>query len=289
MPFQSTTNPDDLRPDPAVRIFFVGLMIIKPDDQSRSCEVFVHRSAPDHHLTIETRRKRPGRPDEIMMRHIGPLSFVSNADGSISDHGFIIEKLTGGSNDVKKYVGPETAEGLSLERAINLQAAPFHAGANLKVDLLGARPSISVNGAVFYTADLTREELDIKLKRGGAEVGPLEPFASLIGANIYLDGDEDEVVLTWLQQGRLQGLTMKREAGVSYEVYIANDPLYENDTIEENRPLHDEFKEYYKILAVDEADAVPTSDQFRLDVTPPPAGTPRGSTRAPCMSVLLDR
>ena len=72
MPF---TPEHSLRPDPTVRVFFSGLLIIDPADDARHCEVFVNHSAPKHHLTIEVRRKRPRRPDELMMRPVGPLAF----------------------------------------------------------------------------------------------------------------------------------------------------------------------------------------------------------------------
>lgn len=280
MPF---TPVEQLPQNPAVRIFFSGLLIIRPSADASSCEVFVHRSAPDHHLTIETRRKRANRPDEIMMRHVGPLSFVTFEDVGHTVHGLFIQKLTEGEKGVRKYVGPPTDEGLSLERALDLTAQPFHSGSNLTVDPLGARPSLFLDDAVFYTADLTREGLEIRLRAPGGQEQPLNPFASLIGANIYLGEDDTGVGLRWVQQGRLQSLVLRRpEAGVSYEIYIVNDPLFESDEITDPALLHDEFREYYKILSV------PSPDQFRLVIPPPPEGTPRGTTRAPCMSVLLN-
>lgn len=286
MPF---TPIEDLPGDPAVRIFFSGLMILKPDAEGKSCEVFVHRSAPAHHLTIELRRKREGYPDEIMMRHVGPLAFGEPLPGSPHGrplHGFFIHKVTEGDKGVRRYnpaKPPPAGMPESLSLAVDLEGAQFHNGSIGAVDELGGRPSIFMDDGTFYTAAKTRPELEITLKKSGEPDRPLAPFASLIGANIYLD-DESTAVLRFRHQGRFETLELTNPApDISYELYIVNDPLYENDA--EDEPKHDEFREYYKILP-----NVPTSEQFRLVVDNAPSGatsqTERGTTKAPCMSVI---
>jgi hypothetical protein len=282
MPFTPT---EDLPGNPAVQIFFSGLLMLKPDAEGKSCEVFVHRSAPAHHLTIEVRRKRYGHPDEIMMRHVGPLTFGVALSGDPDErpiHGFFIHKVTEGQKGVRRFnpIKP-TPDGTpqSLSLAIDMEGAKFHNGSVGPVDELGGRPSIFLDDGIFYTAATTRPELEIKLKKNGAPDRQLEPFASLIGANIYLDGDSSAVV-RFRHQGRFETLELKNPSpGVSYEIYIVNDPLYENDS--EDEPKHDEFKEYYKILP-----DVPTSEQFRLVSETPPQAE-RGTTKAPCMSVII--
>lgn len=282
MPFTPT---GDLPENPAVRIFFSGLMILEPTADGKSCEVFVHRSAPAHHLTIEVRRKRASFPDEIMMRHVGPLTFgvtLSEDPDARPIHGFFIHKVTDGEKGVRRYnpvEPPQQGMPESLGLAIDMEGAQFHNGSVGPVDELGGRPSIFLDDGTFYTAAKTRPELEIKLKKNGAPDQPLAPFASLIGANIYLD-DNSSAVLRFRHQGRFETLELTNPApGVSYEIYIVNDPLYENDS--EDEPKHDEFKEYYKILP-----DVPTSEQFRLDSSTPPQAE-RGTTKAPCMSVLI--
>src|SRR5258707_2433528 len=79
MPF---TPANDLPANPDVRIFFSGLMLIKPDGSASSCEVFVNGRARFHELTIEVREKRPGRPDLIRMRHVGTLPYAEPPLGS---------------------------------------------------------------------------------------------------------------------------------------------------------------------------------------------------------------
>src|SRR5919205_3783362 len=126
MPF---TRRETLPPDPAVRVFFSGLLILDPAEDAKSCEVFVNHSAPKHHLTIEVRRKRPNRPDELMMRHVGPLAFTTTQQPT---HGFIIEKRTDDDSlleGVRKYEPaepPEEGQPDSLTLAINLSDAMLH-------------------------------------------------------------------------------------------------------------------------------------------------------------------
>lgn len=295
MPFTSVTELPD---NPTVRIFFTGLMIIAPDEEKPTCEVFVNRSAPDHHLTIEVRRKTPGKPDEIMMRHVGPLSFIGDGDPI---HGLVIRKVAPGEKFVKVYEpGTPSTEGEGLSFAINLQGPEFHNGNPdvgqdpvtelprklLDVDPLGGRPSLFLDDGVFYTAAKTRPEFEITLKKEGIADKPLPPIASLIGANMYLDDDTSSVTMAWRQQGKVQTLVLKRAPGISYEVYIMNDPLYESDKITDVQtdPKHDEFREYYKILP-----GVPSSEQFRLAYKRPEEAVDRGSTRTPCMPVLKRR
>ena len=299
MPFNPTQNLD---PNPDVRIFFSGLLMLKPSEND-SCEVFVHSSAPRHYLTIEVRRKQTGRPDEVMMRHVGPLSFMENPNSNTDPiHGMEIRKVSEselGGGGVKSFDPTEPQpEGAPdrLSLAIDLAGAKFHNGNPplrrdgterfLDVDPLGARPSILLTDGTLYTAAKTRPELTLTLKdTNGKTVRDLDPFASLIGAGISLDG-ESIVTVAWSQQGKRETLSLVKKPGTYYEIYIINDPLFENDSIPTpDNPKHDEFKEYYKVLQV------PSDRQFRLDVKlpDPAAAAPadRGSTRTPCMSVIL--
>ena len=74
MPFAPKDTLPQQHPD--VRVYFTGLMILEPTgDDDKACQIFVNSSATRHYLTIEVRRKTANRPDEIMMRHVGPLAF----------------------------------------------------------------------------------------------------------------------------------------------------------------------------------------------------------------------
>jgi hypothetical protein len=287
MPFTSVT---DLPANPDVRIFFSGLLVLDPNPNPNlgqnvnTCEVFVHRSAPDHQLTIELRRKQAGKPDIIMMRLVGPLAFGLTPPNAIPAHGMLI-MVSPDPQGVKRYdpVDPQnpSSEGEGFGLAIDLESADYHGGSVGPVDPLGGRPSIFLNDGIFYTAAKVAP-IPITLRRNNVDIRQLAPFAGLIGANIYLADNDSSLNLLWRQQGQDIVLKLNKPAeGISYELYIINEPLYEVDM-----PVtpHDEFQEYYKILP-----QVQTQDQFRLIIPLPQPGVPphdRGSTTTPCMPVV---
>ena len=294
MPFTPTP---ELDANPDVRIFFSGLLMLKPLENNQ-CEVFVHSSASRHYFTIEVRRKQAGQPDGIMMRHIGPLAFIQTEEDADPVHGMVIGKTPAGPTEGVKRFEPDAPQrggqpdGLSL--AIDLASEAFQNGNPLNpktntrildVDPLAARPSILLTDGTLYTAAKTRPDLTITLQdANGADVRVLPSFASLIGADISLDDNpESAVSISWSQQGKPETLNLRKERGVYYEIYVVNDPLFENDSAPtETNPKHDEFREYYKVLHV------PSDQQFRLNVEIPPGpSADRGSTRAPCMAIIL--
>ena len=275
---------DDLPPNPDVRIFFVGQLILEPLIDGKGCEVFVNRSAGDHELLIEVRRKRPGKPDEIVLRHSGPLPFGPPIGTPPAPpprvpprHGlFIFVNPT--PSGVKRYTGVSAStEGRKLDLALNMRA--IHDVATGPVEPIGGRPSILLNEGVFYTADVYPAGAKLKKKRPFSTPILLGEFASIIGANIYLSAGQ-RVQMIYQQEGRsilfpLEKLT----GGQSHEVYITNEPPFQDDSPQ--APFaHDEFGEYYKILR-----DVPNIEQFILEVPAPS----QGSLRTPCMSVLLDQ
>jgi len=286
--------------DPDVRIYFTGLMILEPIEND-ACQVLVNSSATRHFLTVEVRRKKNNRPDEIMMRHVGPLAFFGPETNPQNPpiHGLRIEKVGATSPGVRRYtggVGPKGEESFGL--VVDFAGADLHNGDRpvdpdlvtgaarnlLDIDNLVGRPSIFLNDGILHAAAKTSDRLTMVLKQRGQPDKPLDPFAKIIGTNIYLLADE-VVRLRWRNQGKLAELVLEKpEPGVSYEIYVINDPLFESSEITNPvlDPRHDEFSEYYKLLT-----NVPTGDQFRLQVTVPQPGSPppeRGSTDIPCMA-----
>lgn len=85
--------------------------------------------------------------------------------------------------------------------------------------------------------------------------------------------------LIWRNNGQVETLPLLKRGNETYEIYISNEPLYQDDS--PDAPVHDEFGEFYKILP-----DVPAHEQFILIPSPPPV---LGSLRTPCMSVLLDQ
>jgi hypothetical protein len=262
---------------PTVRIFLTGQLMLQPDNGGNSCEVFVNRSAPNHHLTVEVREKRPGKPDSILMRHHGPLEF---RDSSEPVDGVTIKRIPEGK--VSMYTGKPTQYGESLSCAIDLRGEGFHPSNEMAVDFESARPSIMIQDGIFNTAMKTSSKLKIKLKRGETALRDLAPFTSLIGANIYLDKDEF-LIFAWREMGlnKTLSLTKPEEKGAAYEIYIINDPLFEDP---EEPKAHDEFGEYYKVLPT-----VSSDERLKLDVTfPQPVPQDKGTTKTPCMPVIID-
>lgn len=292
MPF---TSVEELRDNPDVRIFFTGLLILDPNPNPiptpapgvNTCEVFVHRSAPDHFLTIEVRRKRAGKPDIILMRHTGQLAFITPPEGVDPRFGMTIE-VNDNPKGVQRYDPPDpdntSSEGEGLGLAIDLQRLPTQQGPVGRVNMLDGQPSILLNDGVFYTADKSSRDVTVRLKKDDVVVvDKLDPFARVIGANIYLDNDQSGVVVKWVQQGLPQTLTLTKpkpnpgEQSFTYEIYVVNEPLYE----QEGSPLprHDELKEYFKILPE-------ARERFELEVPDNEPQTERGSTTTPCMPVV---
>ncbi len=287
MPFTSVTKLPD---NPDVRIFFSGLLILDPNPSPdpipgvNTCEVYVHRSAPDHQLSIEVRRKRAGKPDIILMRHIGQLAFIAPPSGVDPRFGMTI-RVNDDPKGVKRYDPPDpdhtSSEGEGLGLAIDLEHLPAQRRESVGgVNSLDGRPSILFNDAVFYTAAKTSKDVTVRLKKDDVVVvEKLDPFARVIGANIYLDNADSSVLVEWVQQGlpKVLELLKPEDESLSYEIYIVNEPLYEEE--EPTLPRHDELKEYFKILPE-------ARERFELEV---PSDTPdaeRGSTTTPCMPVI---
>lgn len=273
MPF--TQVPEMPSQPPTVRIFLTGQLMLQPNDASDACEVFVNRSAPNHQLTVEVREKRNGQPDSILMRHHGPLEFREQ-DPAVE--GLMIKRLPAGN--VTMYTGQPTAYGEALTLAIDLRGEDFHPSNEMAVDFESARPSIMIEDGIFHTAAKTSDKVKVTLKRGKA-VRELEPFTTLIGANVYLKENEF-LILGWREMGlsKALSLTKPKEEGTSYEVYIINDPLYEDD---EEPKAHDELAEYYKVLP-----SVASNDRVKMEVEfPQPVAHDKGTTKTPCMPVII--
>jgi hypothetical protein len=283
MPF--TQVPEMPSQPPTVRIFLTGQLMLQPDAASKSCEVFVNRSAPNHQLTVEVREKRPGQPDAILMRHHGPLEFreTNSVDGLLIKHIAFSEaagELVPAGN-MGMYTGAATPFGEALSLAIDLRGEGFHPSNEMRIDFDSARPSILIQDGIFHTAfKISPEKVKVKLARG-TEKRDLEPFASLIGANVYLNKDEF-LVMNWRDLGlsKTLSLTKPKEDGTTYEIYIINDPLFED---EEEPKAHDELAEYYKVLP-----SVATEDRFKMQVEfVQPVASDKGTSKSPCMPVVV--
>ena len=271
------TPVNELPPNPAVRIFFSGLMIIQPNEDGSHCEIFVNRSAVDHEFSVEVREKRANKPDAVFMRHFGPLSFIPPPEDELT---FGLHLIASNPKGLNRYTGGPLAGGEdSFDLAIDLKGEDFHRGSPVEVDVKAGRPSISLNDGTFYAADKASDELEIVKKQGGEEQGPAGSFATLIGTNIYLE-DQDVLRVRWLRLGLPQVFELQKPPeGSSYEIYIQNDPLFVDPQAAGD---HDEFGEYYRMLP-----SIPTEDRFAFDIPEEAFTDEKGTPRTLCFSVAL--
>jgi hypothetical protein len=267
MPFATVNT---LLPNPFVRIFFIGLNILAPT-ANQTCQTFVHNISDDHHLSIEVRRKRPGKPDLIVMRRNGPLT-VLDADPS-ETHGFLIrtEGLAAGQKGVKAYNGPSSPEGTSLFDAFVLtHLLDVPPG---EVDPDGGLPSILIDHGTFYTAD--KQTRRGRFRKPDGTEKRLGEVPTIIGANIYRPATA--VQLFWQEDEEDVHITLEPDADFTHEIYIINEPFFDDDS--PDSPKHDEFEKYFEILP-----DVPPEEHYNLELEPTAL---RGTTKNPCMSILL--
>ena len=272
MPFTPTGS---LSPNPFVRIFFVGLNILAPA-AGNTCQTFVHNDPEgheDHHLLIEVRQKWPGRPDRIAMRRWGPLTPL-DIDPT-ETHGFMIrtQGLPSPQLGVKAYEGNPTSEGTRLFDSFVLDnILDVRPG---EVDD-GGLPSILIDHGTFYTAD--KQIRGARFRKPNGQMKSRVETPIVIGANIYHPATA--VQLLWQQDGEdVRPLTLEPSANFTHEIYIINEPFFDEDS--PDSPKHDEFARYFEILP-----EVPPHEHYSLELDELPAAE-RGTTRNPCMSVLL--
>jgi hypothetical protein len=269
---------------PLVKVLFNGLMIAKPNSTGSECDVFVHRTGTDHDFSIEIRLKQPNKPDEIVMRHLGPLQLLQQTQEG-KKLGFILTKDSPAG--VFAYLGSSTMgiDPLAAPRVLDLNG--LHPG-KTGLDRPSAEPSILINDAVFYCAAKTVPGLEAELRNPttGALITPLVEFCSLLGANMY----GTSVNVAWREKGQVQSfpLTNNIPSGAYYEAYFINDPPYVPNPPAGQQP-HDELGEYYKILP-----NVPVPERLKVVYTKIPGQNPavavpeqdKGSARFPCMTVI---
>jgi len=271
MPF---TPQPTLPPDPSVRIFWIGLNILA-EGPDNGCQTFVDHISKPHKLSIEVRRKRHGKPDQLMMRHLGPLVFT----GADPDHkqGLIIQTdIPANQKRVTAYDGTEPSDqGFRLSDTFKLTD---HLSTKPKVIEASALPGILVDNGVLYTADKVTVKAQLKPTSGTPT--DLTEVSTIIGCNIYLDPavPGQMVSLFWKQEGKEVHLPLKQSPNFSYEIYIINEPLFEENS--PGPPTHGEFTEYFKILS-----NVKPGEEFEIEFLEDIPD--KGSTRTPCLSILL--
>lgn len=308
MPFQSTTI---MPPDPPIRIFFHGLIVVRSDD-CQSCLIELLRDANKHKLSIEVRLKRRGKPDLILWRHLDKLSgkdpalriAVTNPVDKPSVSKYV--PISG----LNPFVTDPTDENeQDFGWILNLSSKDYHARPtsehyevkpNLGVKLSGTRPGAVIKGGhcILYAASLVRSEnttMIVTQGEFGQDPRELKALAGLVGANLYFDDGRTVTITCEGIDGDLILEKLPLECEASYEIYIENTPLFEKSPPNDR---HDELEEYYKVIRKGGNDGrdIPTDEQFRLKFTALGGELPCsvkgdpivGSARIPCMSVVID-
>jgi hypothetical protein len=279
MPFQATPSGQSLPPNPDVRIFFQGLLILRASDDSKLCVVENHlRPSFPHTLSIEVRAKVAQEPDVILMRHFGPLE----APGLVINGGYdtassVVYKHQPSSFDNPLGVGAPD----DFRWIVNLEGRLFHKRP-LSVDTTGTRPGITVENGIYYFYTARKKTGRITRTGGGEPDLDLTGIASTVGANLSIGANP--VVLTW-HKGTNHMLELDRVAGTSYEIYIDNSPLFLD--LEDEATHHSELNEYYDVLPG-------VGTRFDLDFHPVSLvgsakfNTIRSTPNIPCQSIVLE-
>jgi hypothetical protein len=285
MPFREALV---LPPNPTVRIFLQGQLLLEPNASGSRCDLGVNRCAPDHRFSMEVRQKMtdPDSPDIILMRHVGPLMHG----------GFEMEADPPGIDGVQKFVPADVflrvanqGHPRDFRWIVDLANTEFHNG-RLTVNGTATEPNIRIRDGIFYTA-LRSDPTRVRVTRKGGNLPDLQNFriASMIGVNIYLRPGK-AFKLSCRQNGVEQILRLEKpENGSeikSYEIWINNDPLYVDPN---SSPVHSELAQYYRVIDSVEVAGVAAADFKRFDLEfDRVAGSPLGTPTIPCMPAGIE-
>lgn len=262
--------------NPAVTIYFTGLLAFCFDKQRRCCQVGV-LSKDDHELRLRFVKKGRGPENKseqtltishAMIRQASDLWL--DVEGEHSTKQPTAEPfIAGGPNE------PPT-DPQDFRRVVDLEGEHFY-NRRLKVrrDLL--RPILFVAKGLFYTASLTSALYrTLPVAANGTTRTPaagrgLGQVAEYVGANIYLTRPNQALVLRAGRNGA-ELLRLEREEGMTYEITIDN-----GDT--PRAPTGSDFHYYYDAVKLN-----PGEPKILIE----PCGLPplRGS-KAPCLPVDL--
>jgi hypothetical protein len=285
MPFQPITQLP--APKPRVKIFFHGLLVLHSPDGTY-CHVEPHFGphAVAHTLSIEVRVKAPNNPDVILLRLFNKPSDT-----------VLIEVRPAQAKHAYKYLpsplfNPAQGMATGLERGDDfrwiLDFKELHPGSTLTIDTAKTRPGIIfLNGSYFFLTPQRKLNVEINPAPGSVVTAPPDraAIASLIGANVYLDGTRQEkLVLTW--SGGELPLEIPTDPDAYYEIYIENSPLFAGPG-----SSHDEFLEYYGIIqgvAPDKRITIRFPDDPSFTEGSAKYDTQKLTPRVPCQPLVLE-
>src|SRR5262245_29430351 len=227
-------------PDPTATLYFTGLLAFCFDKENKHCQIGMHSKSKDHELSIRIVKKQP----DPAIASVQTLSISHNLIRNTSDLWLDIEGETPPNQQtadpfiVGSFDEPPI-DPQDFRHVIDLEGEDFY-NRQLKLksnDVL--TPSLFLAKGLFYTAALTTKTFK-SLAVGQSESSPggghthgsatptatgrkLGQLAEYIGANIYLDSEDQAIVLRAGAGGK-ELLRLKKEEGTTYEIAIENGP-----------------------------------------------------------------
>jgi hypothetical protein len=278
MPFDRSTVPLPTSPDVTVEL--TGLLLFMPANNSSSCAIGVHRTAPDHKLEIALVVCEPGKPPCLVPLHSGnlesePFSIRVTPDS----HRVSAWKPTLLPFDRANPANDET----DLQWAVDINQ--MHPEG---LNCINVHPCVTIYDGIFYTRKKSKEEkVDVDLVRGTSHTN-LHSIAGTIGVAITLSG-QSKVLLDWRNSAGPQTENLPREGdlpGTTYVLSIRNVPPPPATT-----PGHNEMAHYYEVLRRLDGSEVPAEQKFDLNVTLKPVEETRPGIRKtdeiPCMPTIF--
>ena len=288
MPFQTrllSTLPARL---PDVEIIFHGQLFLRSED-GRTCEVGVNPIATDHELLIEVRTKtNDGRPDQINMRHVGPLDFRSPEGMSIevvppSDTLAAWKCVTTGTINRHDGTGAPNED---FRWMLNFEGDLFH-NKDLTPIVFGGQNTIKLHQGEFFFRTGVRTPDRLKYERRGGGLGneDFKKVGAIARASIFLFQNQS-LVIRWTEGTEPRTLTLtKTMDGSTYEVYIENTPKF---VVAPAPPADlsafEELVHFYKVIPTGQ---VASAARFTLKPVDVPTGQ-AGSPTIPCQVMILD-
>lgn len=231
MPFDPTTQ---INPNPDVKIFFEGLVMLVPgqDAKSKRCDVYVINHSSEHELSVDVSVDQP-QPNFPFLR-LGSKVLRSGLEISTKTPAGVTKYVPNGGTSVPGAYGFDEAIDFNL----------LHPG--VKPDPTGAHSGVlKIRDGVLYT--VTQRDKDARLERQ-TECRNCVPLSLILGASIDLGGKK--LVLDWGEDS-LELPRAEDPAGTKYFIWINNSrpvPATTND-----------FQHLYHGIS-----PVATPDKFRL-------------------------
>jgi len=289
MPFQPKLLTTIPAAEPDVKILFNGQLILRSED-GVTCDVGVNPLATNHELTIEVRIKTRGKDDQIRMRHIGPLH-LRDPEGMLiavaHDPAPVPASwkcVTPNPIDFEQEQEPVPPLDSDFRWILNLEGRLFH-DTTLDPPIFETKNVIRLqDGEYFFrTAALSPGRLEYRRSGGGKNRFTFRRIGTTASASVFLV-NQQQVVLHWSDDTKLQTLTLEKTPDTTYEIYVQNTPLFQVSPPESELEKFEELVEYYKVIPLED-DLTP----FRLVPAIHPDGDGNeGSPDIPCQVITLD-